>query len=1108
MIEINNKKLCESCFAETEEEKCPHCGYSKEEYIADQMVLPLGTRLNDKIIIGKVMGKGGFGITYLGYDLRMEKTIAVKEYYPNGIAYRSQSGTEVLVADPKSNETFDKGTEKFYSEAEMVAQFNGNPNIVGVYDYFRANNTVYLIMEYLNGITLKNYVKKHGQINDGQALFVMDKIAAALSITHSAGVLHRDISPDNIMVCLDGKIKLIDFGAARQIVAESSSNLTVVMKPGYTPIEQYTKKGRQGAWTDIYALGASIYFAMTGTVIDDPYERMDSDDEFAENRHNINTTLWNVIKKCTMINASDRYGSAIELRKALSGVSSPVKPEPLPLSSEDMKATEEEAAKEAAEASANLIASTTGPIERFTEGVEGTTEEPTVQQEGYNPDENVYIKTEKEKKPLNKKLLLGAIGGAAAVIAIVVGIVLFVNRPESELPVNVDVDGTTTTAGNAAELTSDAPSAPGAPAQKLIFDENNELWASSHAISKETLQSFGGDVKITLGIATINNTDSIFEHTFFRHTIAPRSGEDDVIISLDNGYVNGNNEWDIYEQQSTFVFTVTKARIDAMEGDLFFQPKMIELNSAVIETYTGVGDDVKTVTFNEQYPGDWGRHETYISKEDLMSYGGDVRVEVEYDGLYSKHYIKTINEDWDPVIVDVPNMMPDDDETVYVLYKQPFVFHISRELIEGLSDRGLGFQTEGLVVKSVRLRTPDYGKEGNGGNSSVQQTGSSYYKEIEFSDKYQGDWAMGAVISKEDLQRIGGDVKVTLYVQGTDTTPCIKLIDYSDDGEWLDGSYLVSDDDLVLSTDYGDNEDHKYRVKEGEGVFAFTITADSIAKLKDQGLGFQVNHVIIKSATLSPVRTLRVDSEFPGNWAHSVGIPKDSLSLFTKDIKVTLMLECVEAEKEYDQWAGGDVYYHHLNIVDDNDKFIEVNAYNITTDGIYRNFYLGASDESKGTYKFEFILTQDSLEKLSKYIFFQGNNLYVTSATFEYYDPAEDAVSADAVTVSLQNENGISKSRLQSFGGDVKITLSIDGEFIDGDGMIHFSAYDENDDLINVYCRNLEIDPNNYCIGYYETAPETITLVISAQQIAELGDQGLYFFTSNARITSAALEPA
>ena len=412
MIEINNKKLCESCFAEIEEDICPHCGFNSDEYTPDPMVLPMGTTLNDKILIGRVMGKGGFGVTYLGYDLRMEKIIAVKEYFPNGMAYRS--GTDVLVADPKAQETFDKGTGKFYTEAEMVAQFNGNPNIVGVYDYFRANNTVYLIMEYLNGVTLKGYVKKHGKLTDSQALFVMDKVAAALSITHSAGVLHRDISPDNIMLCSDGKVKLIDFGAARQIVAESSSNLTVVMKPGYTPIEQYTKKGRQGAWTDIYALGASIYYALTGKIIDDPYERMEKDTEFESNIYGINDTLWSVIKKCTMINASDRYGSAIDLRKALSGTTTALTPEPVSAHS-DMDTGGE------TEAEVTLLPEVTGTIEHF------ETEAAT---NGYDPNDNVYERTETKKRP-GKKLIIGIAGAAAAVAVIAVGAVLLLNRPAS-----------------------------------------------------------------------------------------------------------------------------------------------------------------------------------------------------------------------------------------------------------------------------------------------------------------------------------------------------------------------------------------------------------------------------------------------------------------------------------------------------------------------------------------------------------------------------------------------------------------------------------------------------------------------------------------------------
>ncbi|MCM1578464.1 MAG: serine/threonine protein kinase, partial [Ruminococcus sp.] len=327
MVNINNKRLCESCFCEIngDEGVCPVCGFCADGYVPDPLALPIGAKLNDKILIGRVIGKGGFGITYLGYDMRMERIICVKEYYPNGIAYRATGRTEISVNDPKSKEAFDSGAEKFYAEAQMVAQFNGNPNIVSVYDYFKANNTVYLIMEFIKGVTLKNYIKKHGRLTDGQALFVMDKIAAALSITHSAGVLHRDISPDNIMICGDGKVKLIDFGAARQIMAESSSNLTVVMKPGYTPIEQYTKKGRQGAWTDIYSLGVSVYYALTEIIIDDPYARMDSDEEMEENSRGINSDLWAILKKCTMINSADRYGSAIDLRKALKSVTAPIK---------------------------------------------------------------------------------------------------------------------------------------------------------------------------------------------------------------------------------------------------------------------------------------------------------------------------------------------------------------------------------------------------------------------------------------------------------------------------------------------------------------------------------------------------------------------------------------------------------------------------------------------------------------------------------------------------------------------------------------------------------------------------------------------------------------
>ena len=256
MTEINGKKLCENCFSEVSGELCSYCGYNGDGS-EDPSVLPVGTRLNKNIIIGKVMGKGGFGITYLCYDTKKDKKIAVKEYFPNGTAYRSKNGNDVIAADKETEEAFRKGAENFYREAETVSGFAKDGGIVSVYDYFRENGTVYISMEYLDGITLKKYIKEYGTISEGQAVFLFEKLAATLGIIHKGKILHRDISSDNVIICGDGDVKLIDFGAARRFDPANPSNYTVVLKPGYTPIEQYTKKGKQGAWTDIYSIGVS-----------------------------------------------------------------------------------------------------------------------------------------------------------------------------------------------------------------------------------------------------------------------------------------------------------------------------------------------------------------------------------------------------------------------------------------------------------------------------------------------------------------------------------------------------------------------------------------------------------------------------------------------------------------------------------------------------------------------------------------------------------------------------------------------------------------------------------------------------------------------------------
>lgn len=762
MIEINNKKLCESCFSEINSEICPCCGFHKAEFTPDPTVLPMGTRLNDKIVIGRVMGKGGFGITYLAYDLRMDKTIAVKEYYPNGISYRTPSGTDVTVADNKSVETFEKGAEKFYTEAEMVSQFNGNPHIVSVYDYFRANHTVYLVMEYLSGITLKNYVKKHGRLTDGQALYVMEKIVAALSITHSAGVLHRDISPDNIMICSDGKVKLIDFGAARQILTESSSNLTVVMKPGYTPIEQYTKKGRQGAWTDIYSLGVSIYYALTKVVIDDPYARMDNDEEFAENKYGINESIWTILKKCTMINAAERYGSAIDLRKALKSVSAPLTAEAIRLSEDDLKEepeeTENRAASDgdfpatvlgdtaAAEEEIEKFETSEEEIEKFEtseEGVEkvetpgeetgkfGTSEGETGKsgtsgtsgEHGTTKNSAPSLeekrssrrKSKSEQKPStkseNKKKgrMAGICAAAAFVIVIAVCVIVGINRR----------GGTSRDDGTVYSSVY-----PEMIDGKLNFELDSEYvgdWNSGREISRDNFLRFDGDVKVTLNfercyelvsdtecpalLAIKDRNDQWMEVTAFNNGCEGQQDSDEV------------REYFMWPPQSSFSFVISREAAEAMAGGMKINVYGLIIHSAVLEAYDPAefepGADAVAVRINSH--GDGETLSNYIPKEMLEAVGGDARVtlDIQYEAAdpgFPNASIIPCTEKREYLHIEVENnTVPswDADGVFYMLgaYFVPdrFTFTISSEEIEKLGVNGLCFEFNNLFIQTAYI---------------------------------------------------------------------------------------------------------------------------------------------------------------------------------------------------------------------------------------------------------------------------------------------------------------------------------------------------------------------------------------------------------------------
>ena len=193
--------------------------------------------------------------------MKMDMKVAIKEYLPDTIAYRTPGATLMSTYAGEKHDAYQLGAEKFYEEARTIAKFNGHPNIINVQQFFYENNTAYFVMEYIEGIDLKKYAtQKGGKLNEQEVLKIILPIVDALIVVHSVGVLHRDISPDNIYITNDGTVKLLDFGAAGQVLGEHSKSLSVILKPGFAPIEQYQTKGKQGPWTDVYALAATMYY--------------------------------------------------------------------------------------------------------------------------------------------------------------------------------------------------------------------------------------------------------------------------------------------------------------------------------------------------------------------------------------------------------------------------------------------------------------------------------------------------------------------------------------------------------------------------------------------------------------------------------------------------------------------------------------------------------------------------------------------------------------------------------------------------------------------------------------------------------------------------------
>lgn len=312
-------EFCPYCMSRVQPgETCPVCGLTQGAYTPAPYHVPPGTVLMGRYLIGRVLGEGGFGITYIGCDLRLEMKVAIKEYFPTDrVSRHSATSLEVHSFMGKNVQSYERGLKRFLYEARTMARMEKQPQIVMVRDFFEANNTAYIVMEYVEGTNFIELAKQRGgRIPAGELLQLIEPLFTALSAMHKAGLIHRDISPDNLML-EHGAVRLLDFGCARES-SSGTETMTVALKQGYAPIEQYQRKG-QGPWTDVYALAATIYFCLTGRVPPQSLDRLLSDELATPRKLGVDITpgQQRALLKGMAVNPEKRLQSIDELHAGL-----------------------------------------------------------------------------------------------------------------------------------------------------------------------------------------------------------------------------------------------------------------------------------------------------------------------------------------------------------------------------------------------------------------------------------------------------------------------------------------------------------------------------------------------------------------------------------------------------------------------------------------------------------------------------------------------------------------------------------------------------------------------------------------------------------------------
>ncbi len=310
---------CLNCMQEITSGLCPYCGYNISAYEPQSGALKPQTLLKGRYYTGRVLGRGGFGITYNGWDAQTGRRVAIKEYFPSGLAIRMEDHNTISAVSSVNTHTYKSGVVKFYDEAQILTEFRDVKEIVEIYDFFYENETSYIVMEYVEGENICQIMTRLKRMDTETAAGIILKLTDAMIKVHAQDVLHRDISPSNILITEDGGIKLIDFGSARQFALDQSNSMSVILKNGFAPIEQYSRKGNHGPWTDIYSICATFYYMIAGKMPEQATDRLIDDTLIPPSKLGAYITPKQeaVLFKGLAVKAKDRYQTASELKSAI-----------------------------------------------------------------------------------------------------------------------------------------------------------------------------------------------------------------------------------------------------------------------------------------------------------------------------------------------------------------------------------------------------------------------------------------------------------------------------------------------------------------------------------------------------------------------------------------------------------------------------------------------------------------------------------------------------------------------------------------------------------------------------------------------------------------------